>query len=161
MTHDILAGIVKVYDGSDGEATKALYDRLQSLGPLGIVATNVFRANKNSARAKVYRGGIRGKGSYRGMAYDRKQWAIGNLCTVLGEHAAACEIAWGWGRDDATVKYPHVLYVDLPTGQVSFHSDARLDGPDYLGEWDGIRGMSVDRICRWAAQLLEDCTEAA
>lgn len=46
------------------------------------------------------------------------------------------------------------IYVDLPTGQVSFHNGARYDGPDYPGAWDGMPGQSADRICRFVAQLL-------
>jgi hypothetical protein len=79
-----LADILRVYNGSDGDATKALFERLEAIGPVGIVAMNLFRASKNSARAKVYRGG-----GYRGKAYDRKSWAIDNLAKVLGEHGAA------------------------------------------------------------------------
>lgn len=157
----ILQRVVRVYEGSNGDATKALYDEVSALGPQGVVAVNLFRANKNSARAKVYRGGIRGRGSYRGMAYDRKQWAMGNLCQVLGRHAGACGITWGWGVDDEAPKFRHVLYVDIPTGQVSFHTESRLDGPDYPGEWDGVRGASVDRICRWMVRIIEDHMEIA
>ena len=55
---------------------------------------------------------------------------------------------WGWKRDPKTPGYEWVLYVDLPTGQCSFHSADRLNGPDYQGDWDGI-GMSQERICRY------------
>ena len=47
------------------------------------------------------------------------------------EHAAGLGIAWGWKQDPATINYPWVLYVDLPTGQVSYHSQFRGEGPDY------------------------------
>jgi hypothetical protein len=50
----------------------------------------------------------------------------------------------------------HVLYVELPTGQVSFHTGYREDGPDYGREWDGVKGASAGRVCQWAAQLLGD-----
>lgn len=155
LTTTGLDEIVRVYEGSDGDATKALYARLEALGPVGIVAVNLFRANKSSSRAKVYRGGVRGQGSYRGMAYDRKQWAMENLCRVLGEHAAQLSITWGWGVDPKQEFHRHVLYVDLPTGQVSFHTAARGDGPNYPGVWDGIGGASADRILRWIARLMK------
>lgn len=149
-----LAMVVRTYEGSDGDATKALYAALDQRGPAGQVALNLFRAQKNSARAKVYRGGRRGGGSFRGMAYDRKQWAMGNLAAILEAHAAELSLRWGWGTDAAQGRHNVVLYVDLPTGQVSFHTEARGPGPDYPGEWDGARDRSVDRICRWAARLL-------
>ena len=30
-----------------------------------------------------------------------------------------------------------MLYVELPEGQVSFHSAVEYEGPEYDGEWDG------------------------
>ena len=57
-----------VYRASDGEATKRLYVELELLGPAGVIALNLFRACKNSERAKAYRGG-NGHGSYRSQAY--------------------------------------------------------------------------------------------
>lgn len=120
----------------------------------GHVAVNLFRACKASERAKVYRGGQRGNGSYRGMAYDRKQWAMDNLCRALGEHAGILGISWGWGTDDKQPMHRDVLYVDLPTGQVSFHTAGRGKGPDYLHQWDGVPGQGPDRVCRWVARVL-------
>ncbi len=152
MTAD-LADILRVYMGSDGEATRALYRRLESLGPAGVVATNLFRACKCSERAKVYRGG-----GYRGAAYDRKQWSMDNLARALSEHGEALGIApgtgWGWGEDAAQPHHRWVLYVEIPTGQVSFHTAARGDGPAYAKPWDGIRIQGPTRICKWVAQLL-------
>jgi hypothetical protein len=145
----------EIYDGSDGDATRALYSRLDLLGPAGTIALNLFRAQKNSSRAKVYRGGIRGQGSYKSMAYDRKNYAVTNLTHVLDAHGAALGIRWGWQRDDATPAYEWVLYVDVPDrGQASFHMDRRGLGPDYPGVWDGQRGMSHLRIIAWCEQLL-------
>lgn len=149
-----LIEVMRVYEGSDGDATKAIYARLEQLGPVGLIALNLFRANKCSARAKVYRGGIRGRGSYRSMAYDRKNWSIDNLCKILGKHADGCGIRWGWGVDPKQPVHSAVLYVETPTGQVSFHTEARGLGPDYPGQWDGVRGASPERICRWVAQML-------
>lgn len=150
-----IARIFAIYEGSDGEATKALYAQLEQCGPIGIVALNLFRACKNSGRAKVYRGGQRGRGSFKGMAYDRKQWAMDNLADVLSENAEALGIRWGWGLDPKQEFHRDVLYVDLPNGQVSFHTAGRGDGPDYPGEWDGQAGMSPQRTCAFAAQVLE------
>lgn len=143
-----------IYNGCDGEATRALYTRLSTFGPMGDVALNLFRAQKSSARAKVYRGGVPGKGSYRKMAYGRKEWALANLCTILGQHATALGMRYGWQRDDTTAAYPWVLYVDLPTGQVSFHASSRGVGPEYPGVWDGVLGVSADRIVRWCELVI-------
>jgi hypothetical protein len=146
-----IADVLRIYRGSDGEATRALYDCLGKLGAEGEVAVNLFRACKSSERAKVYRGGRNG---YRGAAYDRKQWSMDNLAKILVEHAEALGLRWGWGCDAAQDFHRDVLYVDLPTGQVSFHTAGRGVGPDYPDQWDGRRGQSADRICRWVARLL-------
>ena len=146
-----VASVMQVYLGSDGEATKALYTHLEALGPAGAIAVNLFRAQKNSARAKVYRGG-----GYRGMAYDRKQWALDNLARILGQHAAAVGLLWGWGLDEKQSYHCHVLYVELPNGQVSFHTDRRGEGPDAPRPWDGVRDASPQRVCGYVAKLLEE-----
>lgn len=144
-----ISEIIRIYQGSDGEATKRLYNTLEAIGPAGYVATNLFRACKSSERAKVYRGG-----GYRGKAYDRKSWAMDNLCRSLSMWSDTIGIVWGWGVDAKQDYHRHVLYVELPTGQVSFHTAARGEGPDYEKGWDGMRGQSADRVIRWCARLL-------
>lgn len=145
--------VLAVYEGSDGNATMALYRELEKRGPIGVVAVNVFRACKSSSRAKVYRGGVPGQGSYRQMAYDRKAWAIDNLARELVENPLG--MRWGWGHDPASVGFEHVLYVDLPrAGQISLHGAARGIGPDYSGRWDGIRGVQGKRISKWIADVM-------
>jgi hypothetical protein len=87
---------------------------------------------------------------YRGQAYDKKQWAMDNLCRHL---AALGELTWGWKKDPAQEYHNWVLYVDLPNGQVSFHTAQRGEGPDYAGDWDGIKNMSPQRICSFVASV--------
>lgn len=152
---DNLYEVSTVYAGSNAEATKALYQRLEQLGPLGAIAMNLLRAQKNSSRAKVYRG--RG---FKDAAYERKQWAMGQLTAILAQHAGS--MVWGWQQDAAAPIYQWVLYVELPTGQVSFHSATRGVGPDFPGAWDKIRDASPGRICRFAAeQLAREASHAA
>lgn len=149
---------IDVYRGSDGEATKAYYRLLLEHGAMGMVAVNLFRAQKCSARAKVYRGGVAGRGSYRGMAYDRKQWSMEQLCDALRMDGDALGIHHGWKQDAGTLfgdEQSWVLYVDLPQGQVSFHSPTRGSGPDYPGEFDGQRGMSELRILQFCDAVME------
>jgi|ERR1043166_4880468 hypothetical protein len=147
--------VLGIYAGSDGEKTKALYARLDQYGAPGKIATNLLRACKASERAKVYRGGDRRRGSFRGLAYDKKEWSLNNLCDLLIARGDQAELRWGWKIDEAATFHRYVLYVDLPTGQVSFHAAIRGNGPDYPGEWDGQRGQSPTRICRFAADLLD------
>ena len=146
--------VLRVYGGSDGSATKALYADLDELGAAGRIAVNLLRASKASERAKKYRGGMRGRGSYKGMAYQKKDWALNNLCEELTQSAGATGLGWGWGVDDKQDYHRHVLYVDLPTGQASFHTGARGKGPAYDTAWDGVPGQTAGRICAFAARLL-------
>jgi hypothetical protein len=150
--------VQEIYDGSDGDATKALYVQLAALGPIGAIAINLLRAQKASSRAKVYRGGIRGQGSYKSMAYERKEWALSVLCTILEQCAPDVGLVYGWQHDEGTPGYPWVLYVELPTGQASFHAPRRGVGPTYGGVWDGVRDVSADRIVRWVQAVLDTPT---
>lgn len=143
-----LADVMLTYTGSDAERTRALYVELEALGPIGTIATNLFRAQKASERAKVYKGG-----GFKGEAYRKKQWSMSNLCDTLADKDLG--LRWGWGIDHLQVVHRNVLYIDLPTGQVSFHAEWRSRGPDYPGEWDGCRDASVDRVVRWVAQVLD------
>ncbi len=143
-----------IYDGSDADATRALYQRLIERGQIGDIAINLLRACKASERAKKYRGRNK-NGSYRAQAYAKKDWSIGELCRALVIHADDLEIVWGWGRDEKTPGYEDVLYVEVPgSGQVSFHTSYRKDGPDYPREWDGVRGVAASRIIKFATAVL-------
>lgn len=146
---------ITVFEGSDGELTKTYYAELSKRGPIGEVAMNLFRAQKCSERAKVYRGGIRGKGRYKDMAYDRKAWSMANLCDILKKHASELNIEHGWKQDPATLfggQPSWVLYVDIPTGQCSFHSPTRGKGPDYSSDWDRVGGTR-DRILNFCDRV--------
>lgn len=141
--------LMKVYEGNDGRETKVLYDELSAYGPAGAVALNLFRASKTSTRAKLYR-----RSSHRSDSYERKAWSLQNLSRILDEHAAALSIVWGWAIDPDQPFHRHVLYVDLPDGQVSFHNQDRYDGPNYAKPWDGVRKMQAHRICKYVAAVM-------
>ena len=107
----------EVYEASDGALTVAFYRRLCAVGPMGIICRNLFRAQKTSARAKMYRGH-----QYKEASYGTKNYSIDQLCNALAANPS-CGIEWGWGRDLDRSGFTHVLYVFIPNiGQVSFHS---------------------------------------
>lgn len=145
---------LQVYRGSNGDLTRSYYADLCRLGRVGVIAMNLFRAQKCSSRAKKYRGGIRGRGSYRSMAYDRKNYSLSELCKVL----IGSGMRYGWKRHE-DVKFggepSWVLYVDLPQGQVSFHSPDRGPGPDYPGEWDRVRATE-ERVLAFCDHVLSE-----
>jgi hypothetical protein len=149
-----LKSVSEVYYGSNSADTARVMRELQRR-PGGLIAVLLFRAQKASSRAKKYKGGIKDGPSYRNLAYQKKDECIGNLCMALMEQS---EFTWGWGLDDKVSSGSgpkHVLYVDLPTGQVSFHNYAKYKGPDYSGEWDGVRGASEDRILEFCTSVME------
>jgi hypothetical protein len=139
----------EIYFGSDGKATMALYGKLNTMGAIGIIAMNLFRACKASERAKVY------SRKWSGTAYDKKQWSLDNAARALVDHCAAADIVWGWKQDpNPPIGFPWVLYIDTPGGQVSYHSRTRGVGPDYMGDWNGAQPSSL-RIIRWVEMLLQ------
>jgi hypothetical protein len=148
----VTARALSVFIQNDGAVTKAYYADLSALGPIGLIAMNLFRAQKRSSRAKEYR-----RGKYRALAYDVKQYSISELCKALTLHGSALGFKWGW-KQDANVVFggdpSFVLYCELPDnrGQVSFHSPARDMGPDYAGSWDGLH-LSQARIIQFCDSL--------
>lgn len=137
----------RIYRGSDAVATRRLIAALSRAGHA--IACSLFKAQKASERAKRY-----GYGKYTRYSYARKGEALKQLCEDL-ERDSGHGLTWGWGLDTATNHAPWVLYVELPTGQVSFHSPDRFDGPDYAGRWDGIRGVSAERIIAFVQRVLD------
>jgi hypothetical protein len=119
-----------VFDQNNGDVTKAYYATMNQKGYRGMLAVALFRAQKRSTAAKKYKG--RG---YRQDAYEVKNWSLTEICKVLRNWEGS-GMTWGWGRDLHTPGFTWVLYVDLPTGQCSFHcADRAADGPDYTGKW--------------------------
>lgn len=117
----------RVYAGSDGGLTKRFYAELEARGTIGIVALNLFRAQKCSSRAKVYRGGTGGR-SFRDMAYERKEWSLKQLAEVLTSHGGELGITFGWGRDKSQA-----------------HNSK---------DWDGQR-LSAERIVQFCQKVFE------
>lgn len=144
---------IEVYSKSDGELTKMYYAKLEKLGPVGLVAVCIFRAQKCSTRAKRYRGG-NSHGHFKDQAYERKNWSMGLLCKSLQQNPL---YQFGWKPDPGQEWNPWVLYIDLPQGQVSFHSPTRGVGPDYPGDWDQTH-LSEARIIQFCDSVMEAAT---
>ena len=149
-----LERVRSIFEGSNANATRELYADLLERGVSGKIAMNTLRAMKASHRAKVYRGGNQ-RGRYSRLAYDKKSWCIDLLAQDLAGDGAVLNLTWGWGTDLKQPVHQDVIYIDLPTGQISFHTTHRTVGPDYPGEWDGVLGVGPSRVCRWAAKVLE------
>lgn len=149
----------KVYKGSNAAATRKFCTELARRGQIGQIAAALFRAQKSSSRAKKYRGGIEREGRtipYRELAYTHKGKSLERLANLLAQDD--CGMIWGWGLDGKQSGPEHVIYIDLPQGQVSFHSTQRFAGPDYPGKWDGKRA-SESRILEFCDQVWRGCAD--
>lgn len=145
-----------VYEQQNGDVTKAYYAILNAKGLNGELAVALFRAHKRSTAAKKYKGR-----KFTRSAYDVKNWSLGEVCRILAKMDDGTEnpaAHWGWKHDPNTPGYTWVLYVELPCGQVSFHSPDRLEGPDYPGVWDGIRNSAerIQTFCDNVMQITEE-----
>jgi hypothetical protein len=112
---------------------------------VGSLAANLFRAQKSSTRAKRYRG------DSQEYAYDRKGNVLQKVCDLL----QSTSFSWGWGVDPRETSARHVLYVDLPQGQVSFHLLERGLGPDYSGKWDRSN-ESEERVLDFCQSIFDE-----
>jgi len=150
-----------IFFGSDGAATRRFCTELYQHGHIGKIAVALFTVQKASSRAKVYRGGKEGEGgrtmSYKDLAYYRKGEFLERLASLLAHDE--CGMVWGWGLDMKQSNAKHVLYIDLPQGQVSLHSVRRFAGPDYSGIWDGSNA-SEERVIQFCESLRCGCASA-
>ena len=148
----------RAFHGSCGVTTRKLLRELEELGALGKIAAHLFRAQKASNGGKRYRGGFKSASGhrykYRDLAYDKKAASLSTLCSLLEKDSAG--LTWGWKLDAKQSAAEHVLYVELPTGQCSFHSKQRYGGPDFPGDWDKQR-LSQKRIIAFCESLSDQC----
>jgi hypothetical protein len=88
-----------------------------------------------------------------GKIYAERAWCVISLARAA--KAAGCRTGF---REDPALRDPAawpVLFIDLPTGQVSWHLTAAdrlgaLDIGTYLGTWDGHdTAEKYRRLARW------------
>lgn len=142
----------EVFAQNNGAVTVAFYEALAALGPLGLVARDLFRAQKRSNAAKRYK-----RGRFKREAYEVKQYAMSELAKTLTEHADALQITWGWGYDAPREPHAWVLYVQTDDRwQCSYHTGARGNGPDFPLFWDG--GNSEAAMVAFVAHVIDALT---
>lgn len=100
-------------------------------------------------RGRYGRANYRRSRAARSKDYQEKSRSLEAACAIASE----ASIVYGWSHVSGRV--PWVVYFDLPTGQVSFHSDKRGPGPDYNKNWDGQRDEVHRRIEEAIQQLLD------
>lgn len=131
----------------DAAVTVQYQDGLLKRGLCGQLAFGLFRAQKNSVKAKGYVRGV-----WRRGAYEVKNESIDYVDTLLQKHGEALKIKWGWKKDKECTNYEHVLYVDVfKFGQASFHASRPSSDKRYEGEWSGIKntGFVIANFCDW------------
>ena len=79
--------------------------------------------------------------------------ALIELCRLLDDDRRG--MTWGWGASEDLYFPCEVLFLDLPTGQVSWPYPERMAGPDYCGRWDGTHANEA-RILGWVSQVIVD-----
>ena len=145
---------------SDAPASRGLCKELDALGPMGQLASLLFKAEKARMQARSYSGRAPVSGRpFRGYSYDRMREMLAKAIRLLDAHAKAMGIAWGWSRNDAPGKPPWVLSIDLPTGQVTYRIQERhLEADNELESEDEI--LNSSRITKFCAEVLDGCWTA-
>lgn len=135
--------------------SRRLCQDVDSMGPMGQLASLLFKAQKANMQAKSYRGTAPvSRQPYGDYSKERMTQMLKEVIRLLDVHAKAMDISWGWSKDDAPGKPPWILCIGLPTGLVTFRMRERRLGSDYgLGAEDGCR--NPDRITEFCAGVLD------
>lgn len=139
---------IEAFESRNPSVTVAFQSSLLSRGVAGQLAFGVFRAQKRSTVAKGQR-----RGKYRRGCYDGKNEALKYVDSLMQIHARNLGLTWGWGIDRSQEYHSSVLYVDLPTGQCSFHSESSVSTTVYRGNWDR-KSNSRDAILAYCDEVL-------
>jgi hypothetical protein len=152
--------------GRPAKSTSAEPDRVAALRDLVAECAKAQAASdraKTHAAANVhYLDWSGSEASYRASRakvaadYAEKERALRAICAL----APAAGVVFGWGGDPESHAARWVLYVDLPAGQVSWHTRSRGTGPTYKGRWDGVRDAAAGRIAEQQRELSQGAASA-
>ena len=125
------------------------------MGPMGQLASLLFKAEKANMQTKNYLGKAPvSQRPYRDNTNERLQEMLDRVASLLDAHARGMDISWGWSKDDAPDKPLWILCVDLPTGLVTYRLPYRHLGPDYKMATDSD-SYNSDRITEFCAGVME------
>lgn len=129
---------------SNAPLSRQLCKDLDAMGPMGQLASLLFKAEKASKQANSYSGKAPvSQRPYGDYSKDRMKGMLEKAIGLLDAHAKDLGIPWGWSKDDAPGKPPWILCIGLPTGVVTFRMPERRLGPDYgPGAEDGCRNSN-------------------
>ena len=147
--------VSEAFSTSSPQLSRRLCQDLDSMGPMGQLASLLFKAEKANKQAKSYSGREPvSRRPYGDYSNDRMTIMLKEAIQLLDAHAKDMDVSWGWSKSDVPDAPPWVLCVDLPTGLVTFSMEKRRLGPDYgLGAEDERRNS--DRIIEFCAGILD------
>ena len=147
--------VSEAFSTSNAPLSRRLCNDLDSMGPMGQLASLLFKAEKARKQANSYSGEAPvSRRQYRDYSQDRlREMLIKTVC-LLDAHAKAMGVDWGWRIDDKSDSPTWLLCIELPTGQVTYRLSGRCMGPEYeLGSEGDSRNS--DRITRLCADVLD------
>ena len=156
MNHAQLINYVsEAFSTSSPQLSRRLCKDLDSMGPLGQLASRLFKAEKASKQAGSYQGKAPvSRRPYCDYSKDRMREMLMKTVCLLDAHAKLLGISWGWRANDKPDSPPWVLGIDLPNGQVTYGLPDRLMGPDYESASDSDFYNSI-RITDFCAGVLD------
>ena len=86
----------------------------------------------------------------RDADYMEKERHLRDACSL----AKGAGICFGYQESDTSEVAPYVIYFELKTGQVSFHTADYGSCPAYHGQWDG-QHISRERIMAAIAEVID------
>ena len=131
---DSYTAILTVYEASNGDATRALYERLEALGPVCVVAVNLFRAHKNSSR-KHSRPGSQSSSAICQRRFRQRSWTAPSRRSCMSR-----------------TRRPSLML----SGGCRRISRSRLSG--WLGRLCRRNSYSMDEHQQWPRTRLPECS---
>ena len=140
---------------SDAPASRRLCKELDAMGPIGQLASLLFKAEKAYGQMKSYQGTAPVSGRpYRGYSQDRLKEMLSKAVILLGAHALSMGISWGWKANNKPNEPPWLLCINLPTGQVIYRLPYRSNGPD-CESLSATGSRNSDYIAKYCVGLLD------
>lgn len=165
---NILTRVSEAFHASDAQSSRRLCRDLDTKGPMGQLASLLFKAEKAYRQMKSYQGTAPvSRRPYRNYSQDRMREMLAKAVRLLDAHAKAMGVTWSWRRDDKSGSSIWVLSIDLPTGKVIYRLPYRQAGPDCESslEDDARNSDLVTEFCaavldgRWTARQEAEETE--
>ena len=123
--------ITEAFSTSNAPLSRQICKDLDSKGPMGELASLLFKTEKAVKQAKSYVGRAPVSGRpYGDYSKDRMRKMLMEAIRLLDAHAVAMGMPWSWRRDDKPGSPIWVLTIGLPTGQVAYRVSYIQAGPD-------------------------------